>query len=73
MARIPVVSKDMVPAEFQDAFDELTKETGGTITGGPGSITIASPEMSRRRGHLTSYLRYETTVSYTHLTLPTKA
>ena len=60
MARIPVVSKDMVPAEFQDAFDELTKEAGGTITGGPGSITIASPEMSRRRGHLTSYLRYET-------------
>ena len=61
MARIPVISKDMVPEEFRGAFDELTKDTGGTITGGPGSITVASPEMSRRRSHLTSYLRYETT------------
>ena len=60
MARIPVISKDMVPEEFRGAFDELTKDTGGTITGGPGSITVASPEMSRRRSHLTSYLRYET-------------
>ena len=61
MARIPVISKDMVPEEFRGAFDELTKDAGGTITGGPGSITVASPEMSRRRSHLTSYLRYETT------------
>ena len=55
MARIPVISKDMVLEEFRGAFDELTKDTGGTITGGPGSITVASPEMSRRRSHLTSY------------------
>lgn len=61
MARLPVVSRDMVPQEFREAFDELTAATGGAITGGPGSITINSPEMSRRRGHLTSYLRYETT------------
>ena len=33
------------PKSFRDAFDELTKDTGGTITGGPGSITINSPEM----------------------------
>ena len=61
MARTPVVSKDMVPEQFRQAFDELTEATGGTITGGPGSITVNSPEMSRRRSHLTSYLRYETT------------
>ena len=35
MARLPIVTRDMVPAEFQDAFDELTRDTGGTITGGP--------------------------------------
>ena len=33
----------------------------GTITGGPNSITVNSPEMARRRTHLTSYLRFEST------------
>ena len=61
MARTPVATSDMVPAEFRDAFAELTRDTGGTITGGPGSITINSPEMSRRRSHLTAYLRFEST------------
>ncbi len=60
MARLPVVSRDMVPEEFRDAFEELTAPTGGTITAGPGSITINSPEMARRRGRITNYLRYET-------------
>ena len=61
MARLPVVSRDIVPEEFGEAFDELTAATGGTITSGPGSITINSPEMARRRGHLTNYLRFEST------------
>ena len=61
MARLPVVSQDMVPEEFREAFEELTAGSGGTITAGPGSITINSPEMARRRGQLTNYLRYETT------------
>ena len=63
MARLPLVTRDMVPEEFREAFDELTKDTGGTIAGGPGSITLNSPEMARRRGGLTSYLRYESTIS----------
>ena len=60
MARLPVVTSDMVPEEFREAFAEITAPTGGSITGGPGSFTINSPEMARRRNHLTSYLRYET-------------
>ena len=28
MARIPVVTREMVPAEFVEAFDELTAATG---------------------------------------------
>ena len=60
MARLPVVSSDMVPEEFREAFGELTAATSGSITGGPGSFTINSPEMAQRRNHLTSYLRYET-------------
>ena len=61
MARVPTVTRDMVPEEFRDAFDALTGDTGGTITGGPNSITVNSPEMARRRAHLTSYLRFEST------------
>ena len=63
MARLPVVTRDMVPSEFADAFDELTRPTGGTITGGPYSIAINSPEMARRRSSLTGYLRFESTFS----------
>ena len=60
MARLPIVSADMVPEEFREAFAEVTAPAGGSITGGPGSFTINSPEMAKRRNHLTSYLRYET-------------
>src|SRR5918996_1528572 len=61
MARLPIVKRDQVPEQFREAFDEVTAESGGVIASGPGSITINSPEMARRRNHLTSYLRYETT------------
>ena len=61
MARLNPVTRDQVPEAFREAFDEVTADSGGVITGGPGSITINSPEMARRRNHLTQYLRYETT------------
>jgi len=61
MARLPIVKRDQVPEQFRQAFDEMTAASGGVITSGPGSITINSPEMARRRNHVTSYLRYETT------------
>src|SRR5256885_9667092 len=61
MARLPVVQRDQVPEQFRQAFDELTVAGGGVITPGPGSITINSREMARRRSHVTQYLRYETT------------
>ena len=63
MARVPIVTRDMVPEESREAFDELTKDTGGVITGGPISIIVNSPELARRRAGLTSYLRYESTFS----------
>jgi 4-carboxymuconolactone decarboxylase len=61
MARLPVVTHDQVPEQFRAAFDEVMASSGGAISSGPGSIIINSPEMARRRNHLTHYLRYETT------------
>lgn len=61
MARLNPVTRDQIPEAFREAFDEVTADSGGVITGGPGSITINSPEMAKRRNHLTHYLRYETT------------
>ena len=61
MARVPFVNRDMVPEEFRGAFDEVTAETGGSITAGPGSITLNSPEFARLRAPVTEYLRYRTT------------
>lgn len=61
MARLNPVTRDQVPEVFREVFDEVTADSGGVITGGPGSITINRPEMAKRRNHLTHYLRYETT------------
>ena len=61
MARLPVVTRDMVPEQFREAFDEMTAATGGTITGGPTSITVNSPELARRRVRVSGYLRFEST------------
>ena len=63
MARTPVVTRDQVPEQFREAFDQLTAESGGVITGWSGWIYHRQPGDSRQRGHLTSYLRYETTFS----------
>ena len=63
MARLPLVARDMVPEEFRAAFDQLTADTGGTISTGPGSITLNSPAIALLRASPTSYLRFESTCS----------
>ena len=57
MARLPAVTRDQLPEEFREAFDQVLEANGGRVSG-PTSITVNSPEMAKRRGHLTSYLRY---------------
>src|SRR5262245_45580334 len=61
MARVPIVKPQQVAEQFRDAFVARTSESGGVMRSGPGYITINRQEMARRRNHLTSYLRYETT------------
>ena len=61
MARVPAVNRDQLPEELKEAYDAVLEANNGRVSG-PTSITVNSPEMARRRGHLTSYLRYETTI-----------
>ena len=63
MARVPTVTRDKVPQQYQEAFDEITASRGGVITSGPNSVMINSPEMAHRAGHLSEYLRTESTLA----------
>lgn len=58
MARVPEVTREGLPEGLREAFDAVVEANNGRVSG-PTSITVNSPEMARRRGHLTSYLRYE--------------
>ncbi len=63
MSRVPTATRETVPAKHRDAYDEIIKERGGPILGGPVSVLINSPEMYKRASHLSAYLRRESTLS----------
>ena len=62
MPRTPTVTRDQVPENLREAFDHETAATGGTVTGGPGSVMIHSPEMRKRANALVNYLRDESSL-----------
>ncbi len=57
MTRIPAPTRESVPQDQVDAFDEYVKERGSVPAGGPLSIMISAPEMLKRGEHLRAYLR----------------
>ena len=57
--RIPVIRREDVPAEYQQAYDEVAAGFGGAFGSGPTSVLVNSPEMARRANHLAEYLRKE--------------
>ena len=59
MARIAAATRESVPQQQRDVFDEVVKGRGGVPRTGPGSVMINSPEASRRASHLSDYLRRE--------------
>ena len=63
MARVPTPSKEEVPAEFADAYDQAVAGIGGQIGSGPWPVVLNSPELALRRIRLADYLRKETTFS----------
>jgi 4-carboxymuconolactone decarboxylase len=65
MPRVPVVTREKVPAKYQKAYDDIISSRGrGTaVDSGPGSVMINSPEMAKRANQLSAYLRGESTLS----------
>ena len=61
MARIPVVTREVIPESLKKVFDEVAAEPGGIGTG-PMSILKNSPEMAKRSRPLFNYVRNESTV-----------
>lgn len=62
MARIPAPTRDSVPSNQRAAYDEIIRERGGPIQGGPVSVLLNSPETAKRASHLSAYLRRESTL-----------
>ena len=62
MARVPAATRESIPQNLREAFDEAVKTRGGIPRTGPGSIMINSPEAARRASHLSDYLRRESTL-----------
>ncbi len=62
MARIPVATRDTVPANQQGVFDELFG-SGPAPQYGPGSVLAHVPELSKRATALNNYLRNDSSLS----------
>ena len=57
MARVPIPTRESVPQDQVDAFDEFVESRGGVPTGGPLSAMLNVPEVLKRGEHLRAYLR----------------
>ena len=63
MSRIPPPTRESIPSNLRDLFDEINAGPGGVGTG-PMSILKHSPELARRAIPLFEYVRNESTVPH---------
>lgn len=57
MVRIQPPTRESLPEDQREAFDQFVQQRGGIPTGGPLSIMIHAPDMLARGEHLRAYLR----------------
>ncbi len=57
MARIPAPTRESVPQDQLEAFDEFVELRGGVPDGGPLSVMLNVPDVLKRGEHLRAYLR----------------
>ena len=65
MARLPIATRESIPQDQREAFDEIVQRLGSVPQYGPGSVMIHVPEASRLATGLNDYLR-------NHSSLPKK-
>jgi 4-carboxymuconolactone decarboxylase len=63
VARIPLVTRDALPASEQEAYDAFVKSRGNRPNVGPYALLLHMPEMAQRLEALRTYLRGETSLS----------
>ena len=57
MARLSTASRDTIPPDQAEAFDEYVAERGSIPDTGPLSVMLHVPELIKRGEHLRAYLR----------------
>ncbi len=63
MARIPQVTRESVPSEYQAAFDEVVQSRNGVVPQtGPLFVRLNSPEMCRRVWSVIDFIWNESTL-----------
>jgi 4-carboxymuconolactone decarboxylase len=62
VARIPLVTREAVPAEEQAAYDEFMKSRGDRPNVGPYTLLLHMPEMAQRLESLRLYIRDQASV-----------
>lgn len=63
MARLPVPTRDSIPEEQRDTFDEIVERMGRVPQHGPEAAMIYVPEAQRWVAGLSNYLRFESSLS----------
>ena len=59
MARIPAATRETVPQDQVDEFDQLVEDLGGVPRSAPGSVMIHAPKAHQLATALNNYLRRE--------------
>ncbi|MFQ6027923.1 MAG: carboxymuconolactone decarboxylase family protein [Dehalococcoidia bacterium] len=63
MARLPVATRESVPEDQREVFDEIVSGAGGVVPQtGPNSVTIHVPELAKRITSINQYLRNESSL-----------
>lgn len=62
MARIPVASRESVPENQREAFDEIVKAVGSVPRFGPGSVVLHLPHAHQRLMGFNKYIRAESSL-----------
>ena len=57
MVRIKAATRESIPEDQREAFDQFVQQRGSVPAAGPLSIMIHAPEMLARGEHLREYLR----------------